>query len=150
MKAQQFKSSSKKRLSFRFKSREKSETIEKDRIPDSPSTSIASRSVSLGDDESVDDVSLFSCESSSGFDELSVYTIPSSPSSGYLPLNELTHTPKMNPKPARKMLKKSLSMPSRQISERASIAHVHSKSGVPLTIGSPVQVEEEIDCSGKT
>jgi len=149
MKTQQHKSSTKKKLSFRFKSRDKPETIVNDRIPDNPANSTPSRSISLVDDDSVDDVSLLSFESS-GFDEMSVHTISSSPPSGYDPLAELTPTPKMNPKPARKLLKKSPSMPSRLISEHVNSTHVISKSGVPFTIGSPVQVEEEIDNSGKT
>ena len=133
-----------------MKGRVKSESNEQDRIRSAASYVFSTNEDQLKestDKESVGNLSQDSFDSS-GFEEWTEHTVPTSPSP-CIPRNEVNFASKANPKPARKILKKSVSLPSHEMAGRITHHHVYSKSGVPLTIGSPVQTEE-LEHNGKT
>ena len=142
--------SSKKRFSFRLK-KDKSESTMRDRLmlcETSSSPMPLERALSAGEG-SVDTLSLNSRESS-GFDELSDVTMHSTSSSSFYQPTESSSTQRSNTKPARKLLRKSASMPINEPSDRLTNGDSHSKSNVPMIIGSHDQADQEVDCSGKS
>ncbi|CAK8682468.1 unnamed protein product [Clavelina lepadiformis] len=143
---QQTKASSKKRMtSFRMKNRERLDKITSSKSPEpSFTSSVFDGSVTSSDGRSsVGDVSLISTDWSP-MEDMSHQFVTSS-SSNVTDHCDVSVNSAHNPKPARKLLKKSSSMPGHQMTCHMH-SHAHSHSGV--MIGSPMR-EDNVD-SGKS